>query len=103
MYGLSTRRCARLTKEVCWIDTTVSKLPTYDGLNPLETFLSYFEESVPMKQRLLEMDEALKAIPTIWWGTHKTKIVDWVQCRTLMTMRFSAQVEGYKVRYIGQS
>jgi hypothetical protein len=26
MYELSTRRCARLTREVCWIDTTISKL-----------------------------------------------------------------------------
>jgi hypothetical protein len=60
MYEVSTRRCARLTREVRWIGTTVSNLPTFDGLNPLETFLSDFEESVPMQQRLLAMDEALK-------------------------------------------
>jgi hypothetical protein len=47
MYEVSTRRCARLTREVLWIDTTVSNLPSFDGLNPLETFLSYFEKSVP--------------------------------------------------------
>jgi hypothetical protein len=47
MYEVSTRRCARLTREVHWIDTTVSNLPTFDGLNPLETFLSDLEESVP--------------------------------------------------------
>jgi hypothetical protein len=47
MYELSTRRCARLTREVHWIDTTVSNLPTFDGLNPLEAFLSDFEASVP--------------------------------------------------------
>jgi hypothetical protein len=63
MYEVSTRRCARLTREVCWIDTIVSNLPTFDGLNPLETFLSYFEESVPIQQRLLVMDEALKSTP----------------------------------------
>ena len=39
MYEVSTRRCARLTREVCWIDTIVSKLPTFDGLSPLEAFL----------------------------------------------------------------
>jgi hypothetical protein len=39
MYEVSTRRCARLTIEVHWIDTIISKLPTFDGLNPLETFL----------------------------------------------------------------
>jgi uncharacterized protein YbcC (UPF0753/DUF2309 family) len=64
MYEVSTRICARLTREVRWINTTVSKLPTFDGLNPLETFLSNFEESVPMQQRLLAMDEALKETPT---------------------------------------
>jgi len=26
------------------------------------------------------MDEALKATPTRWWGTHKSNIADWVQC-----------------------
>jgi hypothetical protein len=69
MYEVSKRRCARLTREVCWIGTTVSNLPTFDGLNPLETFLSDFEESVPMKQILLVMDEALKEAPARWWGT----------------------------------
>jgi hypothetical protein len=63
MYEVSTRRCARLAIEVHWIDTTISNLPTFDGLNPLETFLSEFEESVPMQQRLLAMDEALKETP----------------------------------------
>jgi hypothetical protein len=60
MYEVSTRICARLTREVRWIDTTVSNLPTFDGLNPLETFLLEFEESVPIQQRFLVMDETLK-------------------------------------------
>jgi hypothetical protein len=64
MYEVSTRRCAILTKEVRWIGTTVSNLPTFDGLNPLESFLSDFETTVPIQQRLLAMDEALKATPT---------------------------------------
>jgi hypothetical protein len=49
MYEVSTRRCARMTREACWVGTTMSNLPTFDGLNPLETFLLDFEESVPMK------------------------------------------------------
>jgi hypothetical protein len=63
MYEVSTRICARLTREVHWIGTTVSNLPTFDGLNPLETLLLNFQESVPIQQRLLEMDEALKSTP----------------------------------------
>jgi hypothetical protein len=47
MYEVSIRRYARLTREVCWISTTISNLPTFDGLNPLEAFLLEFEESVP--------------------------------------------------------
>jgi hypothetical protein len=103
MYEVSTRRCARLTREVPWIDTTVSNLPTFDGLNHLEAFLLNFEEIVPTQQRLLAMDEALKETPTRWWGTHKNNITDWVQCRTLMTARFSEKIEGCEVRYTGQS
>jgi hypothetical protein len=98
MYEVSTRRCARLTREVRWIRTTMSNLPTFDGLNPLEAFLPNFEASVPIQQRLLGMDEALKATLTRWWGTHKSNITDWTQCRTLMTTRFSAQVKGCEVR-----
>jgi hypothetical protein len=103
MYEVSTRRCARLNREVRWIDTIVSNLPTFDGLNPLETFLSDFEESVPTQQRLLVMDEALKETPTISWGTHKNNNVDWVQFHTLMKTWFLAQVEGCEVRYTGRS
>jgi hypothetical protein len=94
MYEVSTRRCARLSREVHWIDTTISNLPTFDGLNPLETFLSDFEESVPMQQILLVMDEALEETPTIWWGEHKSNITDWVQYLNLMTTWFSTHVEG---------
>jgi hypothetical protein len=103
MYEVSTRRCARLTQKVHWIGTTISNFPTFDGLNHLEAFLLDFEEIVPTPQILLAMDEALKSTPARWWGTHKNNITDWVQCRTLMTVRFSEQVEGYEVRYKGQS
>jgi hypothetical protein len=43
MYEFSMRRCAILTREVCWIGIEVSNMPTFDGLNHLETFLLEFE------------------------------------------------------------
>jgi hypothetical protein len=97
MYEVSAHRCARLTREVCWIGTKLSNLPTFDCLNHLETFLLEFEEIVPVQQRLLALDEALKEMPTRWWGTHKKDITEWVQCHTLMTVRFSDQAEGCEV------
>jgi hypothetical protein len=103
MYEVSTRRCARLTRAVHWIGTKVSNLPTFDGLNHLETFLVEFEKIVPVQQRMLALDEALKATPARWWGTHKKNIIEWVQCHTLLTTHFSDQVEGCEVRYTGQS
>jgi hypothetical protein len=103
MYEFSARRCARLTREVHWIGTEVSNLPTFDGLNHLETFLVEFEEIVPVQQRLLALDEALKSTPTRWWGMNNMNIAEWVQCHTLMTVLFSEQAEGCEVRYTGQS
>jgi hypothetical protein len=91
MYEESTRRCARLTREVCWIGTIVRNLPTFDGLNSLEIFFSEFEMSKPTQQRLLAMDEAMKSTLARWWGTHKSNIINWTQCRTLMTTWFSTQ------------
>jgi hypothetical protein len=102
MYEVSAWRCARLTREVCWIGTKESNFPTFDGLNHLETFLLIFEEVVPVQERLLALDEALKSTQAIWWGTHKRNIANWLQCHTLMAVRFSEQVEGCEVRYIGQ-
>jgi hypothetical protein len=48
------------------------------------------------------MDEALKATPTRWRGTHKTNITEWVQFHTLMITCFSTQVDGWEVRYTGR-
>jgi hypothetical protein len=76
MYKVSARRCASLTREVHWIGIEVINLPTFDVLNHLETFLSEFEEIVPVQKRLLALDEALKATPTRWWVTHKKNIAD---------------------------
>ena len=62
--------------QVRWIGTTVSNLPTFDGLNHLEAFLLEFEEIVPIQQRLLALDEALKETLARWWGTKKNNIID---------------------------
>jgi hypothetical protein len=102
MYEIFTRRCVGLTREVHWIDITVSKLPTFDGLNPLETFLSDFETSVPTQLILLAMDEEMKATVARWWGMHKGNITDWTQCQTLMIAWFSAQAVSCEVRYTGR-
>jgi hypothetical protein len=101
MYEVSIKRCARLTREIRWINTTVSNLPTFDGLSPLENFLSEFGTSVPTQQRLFEMDEAMKTTPERWWGRHKGNITNWTQCQTLMTTQFLEQVGSCKVRYTG--
>jgi len=72
-------------------------MPTFDGLNHLETLLLEFEEIVPVQKRLLALDESLKATPVRWWGTHKKNITEWVQCCTLMTVLFSEQDKGCEV------
>jgi hypothetical protein len=78
-------------------------MSTLDGLNHLETFLLEFEEIVPVQQSLLALDEALKETTTRWWGTHKKNIAEWVQCLTLMIVRFSDQGKGCELQYMGQS
>ena len=77
-----------MTREVHWIGTEVSNLPTFDGLNHLDTFLAEFERIVQVQQRMLALDEALKSTKYRWWGTHNKNITDWVQCHTLLTMHF---------------
>jgi hypothetical protein len=97
MYEVSERRCSTLTREVRWIGKKVCDLTTFDGLNHLENFLLEFEEIVSVQKRLLVLDDALKATPSRWWGTHKRNIMGWVQCLTLITSQFSDNIEGCKV------
>jgi hypothetical protein len=66
-----------LTREVHWIDIEVRNLPMFDGLNHLETFVAEFEKIVPVKKRMLALDETLKATPARWWGEHKRNITKW--------------------------
>jgi hypothetical protein len=76
MYKVSTWRCAKLTRVVRWIGIEVSNLPTFDVINHLDSFLVEFEKNVPIQQRMLAPDEALKSTPTRWWGAHKKNIVE---------------------------
>jgi hypothetical protein len=103
MYEISTGRCDILTREVCWIDTTISNLPTFYALNNLENLFVEFEDTVPIQQRLLALDKALKSTLERWQGTNKRNIANWIQCRTLMITRFLEQVKGCEFRYTSQS
>jgi len=86
-----------LTRAVRWICTKVRNLPTFDGLNHLETFLAEFERIVLVQQRMLALDKALKETLAIWWGTHKKNIIEWVQCQTLMIVHVLDQDEGCRI------
>ena len=65
-----------------------SKLPTYEGLPNLASFLIDFEVKVTESQCLSALDFVLKSTPTRWWGMHKEYISKWTQCRRLMEIRF---------------
>jgi hypothetical protein len=59
---------------VRWVGTEIREPPSFHGVNDLEEFLTKYEEVVLENQRLLALDIALKATPTIWWGAHKETI-----------------------------
>ena len=66
----------------------IVELPTHEGIPEFSTFLKEFEEKVSKPQRLLALEESLKATLPRWWVTHKKTITGWAQCRWLMTVRF---------------
>ena len=77
--------------------------PTYEGLPNLAEFISEFEDRVSEPQRLLELEEALKATPSRWWVTHKKLIDGWSLCRRLMEVCFD-EGENYQVmKYDGRN
>ena len=79
------------------------ELPTYEGLPNLATFLSEFEGLVIELQHLFALDYVLKATPARWWGTHKQSISKWPQCRRLLEVRFSEEVNVMSQKYTGLS
>ena len=66
----------------------VVQLPTYKGFFDFPEFLADFEDRVSEPQRLLALDDPLKATPTGWWVTHKKSINGWLLCRRLMEVKF---------------
>jgi len=87
-HEVSMRRCARITKSLCWIGTKICKLPHYDGLTDATTFFFKFQDIVVEQQRLLALDVSLKETYARWWVAHKISIQDWSQCKRLMQIRF---------------
>ena len=86
------RRCTRVTGSMLRVENELHELPTYEGLPNLVTFLTEFEEILMESQCLSTLDNALKAMPSRWWGAHKKSITDWPQCRRLMEVIFDSQV-----------
>lgn len=68
--------CNMMTKSLCCVLIEIRDLPTYDGLNDVDTFLDVFEREVPEKQCFQALDWVLCAMPTRWWGTHKGSFDD---------------------------
>jgi len=83
--------------------TKVCGFPFYDGLGNINTFIRGYGRWVPKSQRLLALDQALRATPARWWGTHKKNIGDWKQCRELMWVRFGRVEIELVDKYVGQN
>lgn len=101
LHEVSTRRCVRITKSLCWIGREICELPHYDGLIDVMTFFVEFEHVLVEHKRLLALYVALKATPTRWWVTHKIFIQDWSQCRRLMHIRLGETSEYIADKYTG--
>ena len=87
------RRCVRVTRSMRRVENELRKLPNYEGLPNLATFLNEFEGIVMDSQCLYTLDHALKATPARWWGAHKKSITNWPQCRRLMEDKFKCTHE----------
>jgi len=57
-------------KSLWCVSSEVWKLPYYDGLTDVDTFLDEFEREVPKDHRFQALELALHARPAWWWGTH---------------------------------
>ena len=81
LHEVSFRKCGLVTHSLCCVATEIIELPIYEGLPELSGFLKEIEEKVFEPQRLLALEEALKATSARWWATHKQTIHEWAQCR----------------------
>ena len=73
-----------MTQSLRCVSFEERNLPTYDGLNEVDTFLDAFEREVSKNQCFQALDCVLHATPTRWWGMHKGSFDDWRECRRLM-------------------
>jgi hypothetical protein len=76
---------------VRWVGIEIREPLNFHGVNDLEELLTCYEDEVLENQRLLALDIALKATPSIWWGAHKETIKDWYQCKRLVHIRFGTK------------
>jgi len=61
-----------MTLSLHYVSTKVRDLPTYDGLNEVDTILDAFEREVLEKQHFQALYSVLRATLTRWWGMHKS-------------------------------
>ena len=80
--------CDMMTRSLHCVSTEVRDLPTYDGLNEIDTFLNKFEREVLEKKFFLALVWVLPATSARWWGMHKRSFDDWHVCRRLMHTQF---------------
>jgi hypothetical protein len=59
LHEVSQGRCPTITKELRWIASEVSTVPTFDGLSDIQLFLNQYEEKIPPEKRLEVLDIAL--------------------------------------------
>ena len=90
-------------QSLCRVTTKIVELPIYEGLPELSEFLQEFEEKGFEPQRLLALEEALKATLARWWAAHKPVIHGWAQCRRLMMVHFGDLDIYHTSRYDGKN
>ena len=88
MHEVSLRKCGLIMQSLCRVTIETIELPIYEGLPELSEFLLKFEGKVSEPQRLLELEEALKATSIRLWATYKKSVIGWSQCRILMIVLF---------------
>ena len=103
MHEVSIRKCGKITQSLCRFVKEVFELLTYEAFPDFPEFLAEFKDKVSEPQRLLALDEALKATPTRWWETHKKSIDRCSLCCRLMEVHFSDTKSYQREKYDGRN
>ena len=64
MHEVPIRKCGRITHTLCWVAMEIVQLLTYEGFPYFPKFIGNFEDQDAEPQRLLALEEGLKATPT---------------------------------------